>query len=261
MENGVYTSVNLEIAQTKHWAICFYCNSEKSVIGAELYYGIDDCKKLVAICKRFVEDKRTVYAYQTMDEVIFTNDYDGVYKHIGSAFEYRIEQLKKIDSINIVEPYEMATVDEKGIGFCLKQWRMGTSYDVYPNGFTFQMVTNKLEYVFSIQNDNCNIYCGASVNVSDDNGMFGSVQYFRFRNLGDNSAPFCGFICDLGKSITVPTIPETACKSGACSITNKGLYWPVKRFTNDEIVLHGCGGDEYIYRRNNPKSEFLGFDE
>ena len=46
MENGVYTSLDLEVAQTKHWAICFYCNHEKSVIGAELYNGVDDSKKL-----------------------------------------------------------------------------------------------------------------------------------------------------------------------------------------------------------------------
>lgn len=261
MENGVYTSLDLEVAQTKHWAICFYCNSEKSVIGAELYHGVDDSKKLVAICERFVDDKLTVYAYQKMDDVIATNDYDGVCKRIGSAFEYRIDKMKKIDSIKIVEPYEMATVNEKGIGFCLKQWRMGTSYYSHSNGFTFQMVTNKLEYVFSIQNDNCNIYCGASVNVPDDNGMFGGGQYFRFRNFDDNSASFCRFVCNLGKDITVPSIPELTCESGACIVTNKGLYWPVKRFTNDEIVLHGCDGDEYVYSRNNPKSEFFGFDE
>ena len=156
MENGVYTSLYLEIAQTKHWAICLYCNSKKSVIGARLYNGVDDDKKLIAICERFVDDKLTVYAYQTADDVIATNDYDGVYKLIGSAFEYRIDQMKKIDSIKIVEPYEMDTVNDKGIEFCLKQWRIGTSYYNHVSGFTFQMVTNKLEYVFSIQNDNCN---------------------------------------------------------------------------------------------------------
>ena len=261
MEYGVYTSSYLEIAQTRYWAICFYCNSEKTIIGARLYNGTDENKTLAAICERYIIDKKTVFAYETVDGMTVTNDEGGVSKLIGSAFSYNTDGMKKTDSIVITDPYEMATVDEKGIGFCLKQWRMGTSYIKRHNGFTFLMVTNKIEYVFSIYTDNCNIYCGASVNVPYDNGMFGGGQYFRFRNFDDNSKPWCRFVCNLGNDLKVPDVPEITCESGTCTVTDKGLFWPVKSYSNNEIILHGCEGDEYIYHRISQKSEYFGFSE
>ena len=42
MTYGVFTSDTLEIAQTKHWALCLYCNDDKTVIGAKLYNGTDE---------------------------------------------------------------------------------------------------------------------------------------------------------------------------------------------------------------------------
>ena len=261
MEYGVFSSTNLEIAQTMHWTLCFFCNPEKSLIGAKLYYGSNDNKSLTAICERYLQEKKTVYAYKSIDGINVTNDYNGVCKLIGSPFTYEINGLKKKDSIILSDPYELATVDERGIGFCLKQWRLGTSYVQNHDSFTFLMVTNKIEYVFSIQTQHCNIYCGASVNIPYENGMFGGGQYYRFRNFDDNSQPFCGFSCNLGNDLIVPTVSELKCESGACIVTDKGLYWPVKRFTNDEIVLHGCGDDEYIYNRNSKKSEFFAMTE
>ena len=125
------------------------------------------------------------------------------------------------------------------------------------DGFSFQMVTNKIEYVFSIQNNSCNIYCGASINVPYDEGLFGGGQYFRIRNYSDNSQPFCQFISHLGSDIAVPDVTKVVCKSDKCTVTSEGLYWPLKRYTENEIVLNGCGGEEYIYNKNNIKSEYF----
>lgn len=102
----------------------------------------------------------------------------------------------------------------------------------------------------------CNIYCGASINIPYDGGMFGSGQYFRIRNYGDNSQPFCGFYCNLGNDAVVRDVP--ACKSGECVQTPEGLYWPVKRCSDSEIVLQGCGDDEYIYRSDTVKANISG---
>jgi len=121
----------------------------------------------------------------------------------------------------------------------------------------FRMVTNKIEYVFMMLEQDCNIYCGASVNIPYEEGMFGSGQYFRFRNFADNSAPYCGFGCQLGKSISKREVQKVTCESGTCTITEQGLYWPLKRYTEEEIVLGGCGGDEYIYYRNGNKDEYF----
>lgn len=257
MEYGVFTSALLEVAQTRYWALCLYCNEDKSLIGAELYNGVEDKKTLAAVCRRDMKEKKTVYAYETIDDKKLTNDFEGVCKLLGKPFEYNVSELEKIDTIEITEPYSMPAVSEEGIANCLKQWRMGSVYRPIYDGMLFQMVTNKIEYVFSIQNSECNIYCGASVNIPYDEGMFGGGQYFRIRNYADNSAPYCRFECRLGMPIDQKEVKKIQCESGKCTTTPDGLYWPLKRYDDNEIVLSGCGGDEYIYNRDQIKSEYF----
>lgn len=257
MEYGVYTSDTLEIAQTRFWTLCLYCNADKSIIGAKLYNGVDDSKTLAAICERSIMANKTAYAYEKPDGQRFTNDFEGVCKLIGSEYHFDSKTLRKIDDIVISEPYKMPTVSEAGIEKCLRQWRMGDSLWVNDNGLEFKMVTNKIEYIFSIYDNNCNIYCGASVNIPYSGGMFGSGQYFRIRNYKDNSTPNCRFSCNIGGDAVVRKVPEIVCESGKCTSTSDGLYWPVKRFSDNKIVLDGCGGDEYIYRSNLYKSEYF----
>lgn len=84
-------------------------------------------------------------------------------------------------------------------------------------------------------------------------------QYFRIRNYADNSKPFCRFQCNLGDNAEVKSVPEILCESGKCTTTEHGLYWPIKRYSDNEIILEGCGGDEYIYQRNACKSEYFGY--
>lgn len=259
MEYGIFTSPSLEIAQTRCWSLCLYCGIDKSVVGAKLYNGVDGNKTLAAVVERDNKGNKTKYAYEIPTGQVFTNDSAGVRLLIGEKYGYDTAGMLKTNTIEISEPYENSSVSDKGIEYCLKQWRMGAFYDPLPDGMRFQMVTNKVEYVFMIQNNDCNIYCGASVNVPYDKGMFGSGQYFRIRNYQDNSKPFCRFECDLGNGISVPKVSEYVCESGKCTVTRDGLYWPVKRYGDDEIVLEGCGGDEYVYTRKRRRSEYFSF--
>lgn len=38
-------------------------------------------------------------------------------------------------------------------------------------------------------------------------------------------------------------------------MTQQGLAWTIKRYTDDVIVLQGCGDDEYKYRRLDRRDE------
>lgn len=38
-------------------------------------------------------------------------------------------------------------------------------------------------------------------------------------------------------------------------MTQRGLAWTIKRYTDDVIVLQGCGDDEYKYRRLDRRDE------
>ena len=35
----------------------------------------------------------------------------------------------------------------------------------------------------------------------------------------------------------------------------QNAVWYVKRYTDDEIVLDGCGGDEYVFKRKDDSEE------
>lgn len=44
-------------------------------------------------------------------------------------------------------------------------------------------------------------------------------------------------------------------------MTQRGLAWTIKRYTDDVIVLQGCGDDEYKYRRLDRRDEQFMLDE
>ena len=256
MEYGIFTSPLLEIAQTKFWSLCLSCNYDKSIISAELYNGIDNNKSLVAIVRRNMANQTTIYGYKTPIGKVVSNDNE-ICMELGKQYDYTINGMIKNDTIELTEPHSMSSVSEKGIAFCLKQWRIGTFYHISEDGMQFLLVTNKVEYIFSINQDNANIYCGASVNIPFENGLLGCEQYFRIRNYADNSKPFCGFHCDLGNNLFESETQPSICETGKCTRTPQGLFWPVKQYDDDMIILSGCGGDEYIYERNKNRSEYF----
>ena len=155
------------------------------------------------------------------------------------------KELFEKDTIKIISvDTQMPTVSQKGIAYCLKHWKLGNQLHVFEDVIHFMMNTNKIEYVMMIRKPNDDIYCGASVAIPYDNGLFGGQQYFRIRSYADNSQPWCRFYCNLGNN----AIPEYSAKS--CITTNEGLLFELKRYTDDEIVLQGFGDDEYFYYRN-----------
>lgn len=255
MTYGVWTSPALEIAESAYWALVFY--RQEPTIGAELYNGFQEAKTLAAVCEHDLNDHKTVYAYEGPGGRRWTNDFRGVRQKLGLPLSYDRAGLRQIDDIHPSQPFELPTVTEAGIRQCLLLWRMGCAYRCFEGGMLFTMVTGKIEYVFSVQQEKCNLYCGASVNVPTDQGMLGQGQYFRLRSYDDNTAPFCGFHSQLGGDAEWKETAPIRCESGVCTATDQGLYWPLKRCTDDEIILSGCGGDEYIYRRSDAKSEYF----
>jgi hypothetical protein len=239
--------------QTKFWTLSLYCDAD-TLVGARLYNGIDNDKKLIAICEQ--QRDKVLYAYKTDDGLEGTNDYDGIRTYLGSKCAYDITGLKKIEPIIIEPQIKMPSVSEAGIEKCLEMWRMGATFRAAPGWLHFQLVTNKVEYAFSIQDAGCNVYCCASINVPTSGGMLGDSQYFRLRNLDGNDG-FRQVHCNLGNEIVVPPIPEEVYEIKTWTQGDFGNFWPVKCQSDDEIVLDGCSGDEYIYRQDHPRNEFF----
>lgn len=254
---GVYRSSMSEIVETEKFALVYSCTNGKAKLKTELYVEDKGQKKLFAICEHDVETRKTTYAYRAGSQNI-TND-SRLLDRLDEIYDtQRKKSMKRTESFGINHGKSvLPTVSEAGIKKCLMLWRMADSIVVTPEWFQIFLCTGRTEYIFSIRPQDTDIYCGASYNVPFELGMFGAGQFFRIRNYRDNSEPFCRFYCDFTyepKEIKIMPVIEQ-CRLGECVNTDQGMAWCVKRYTDEEIVLQGCGSDEYIYRRKDRKDE------
>ncbi len=256
---GVYRGSNCEIVETEKFALVFYCSSDKNILGAKLYRGFENNKRLVAICERDQSDEKTEYAYFVEDSnphTAITNS-EKMVSQLSELYDADLKKsMRRLESFVVDHSgAPLPTVKDAGIPKCLTLWRMTDSYHATHDDFNFFLCTGKTEYIFSIKMKDNNIYCGASYNIVFDLGIFGSGQFFRIRNYKDNSEKWCGFYCDFSYEAGEIDIPTELCELGKNIETSKGLMWCVKRYTDDEIVLQGCGEDEYTYRRTDKRIE------
>lgn len=258
---GVYRNAKSEIVETEKLALEYYCNEDKSVLGAKVYEGNGDVKTLIAVCERRNAENVTFYAYGYEDEtgtLTIVGNNEECKAMLGESFE-----RKRLDKMECMERFyvnhgdvKIHTVKEAGIRQCLEEWRKGVEAFASDGQLFVTVCTGKTEYVYQIRTENDNIYCGISYNIPFELGLRSYGQFFRLRNLGDNSESFCGFRCDF--TYRMPQEEEGADyvelggnTDGRCGY----LCWFVKRYKNEEIVLEGCGGEEYIFRRNDEKME------
>jgi len=255
---GVYRGPNCEIVETEKFSLVMYCSSDKNILGAKLYRGYENKKRLVAICERDLVSQKTEYAYFVEDSdphtVIRNSE---LASELGEAYDPSLKNsMRRLESFVVDHSgTPLPTVKEAGIPKCLTLWRMADSYHATYDDFSFFLCTGKTEYVFSIQAENTNIYCGASYNIVFDLGLFSGGQFFRIRNYKDNREKWCRFHCDFSYESRDIQIPTEQCELGKSIMTTKGLMWCVKRYADDEIVLQGCGDDEYTYRRTDKRTE------
>ena len=257
---GVYRGSNCEIVETEKFSLVIYCSSDKNILGAKLYRGYENKKHLVAICERDLVSEKTEYAYFVEDSDPYTAICNSELESLlGSAYDPNLKNsMRRLESFVIDHSgTPLQTVKEAGIPKCLTSWRMADSYHATHDDFNFFLCTGKTEYIFSIKAENTNIYCGASYNIVFDLGLFSGGQFFRIRNYKDNSEKWCRFHCDFSYESKDIKIPTEQCELGKCLMTTKGLMWCIKRYTDDEIVLQGCGDDEYTYRRNDKRTELF----
>ena len=241
---GVYKSKNSEIVVTNKYTLYFYASS-KHLFGVKLYKGFENNKSLIAIVERDDNLKITKYAYKFEDKV-YSND-ENIKQYVGEIYDSiiirKINRIEKFDTTS--QRIENPKVSEIGIRKALIIWRSRSILEVDDEKLEFFITTPKKDYAFTIRRDNDNIYCCASFNEPFDLGMRGGIQNFRIRNYSgeiENKDSWCNSWCNF--------------------ITNyeeqKKEYifeWLVKKYTDDEIILNGCSGDEYRYTRNSNYDE------
>lgn len=253
---GIYKGELCEIVVTEKYALVYYCSPDKNLLGTKLYIGYMDKKNLRAICVRDNEEKKTKYAYITDEERVVSND-TNVAKSLGEKFnDKKISQMLRSEKFLVnKDSRSLPKVSEVGILRALQSWRMCSKYVSNPEHFSFSLCTAKTEYIFSIDVDNDNIYCGVSNNLVFDLGLYCAGQFFRIRNYKDNSEPFCNFLCDFSYTPKTISVPTDKCDTERYCKNQNGIMFTVKRYDDEHIVLKGCGGDEYVYQRIEKRAE------
>lgn len=254
---GVYRSPLSEIVETEKFTLICYATSDKNKLGTKLYKGFEDRKRLVAICERDQLAAKTEYAYFSEDVSAVISNNERLLSALSEKYDpERKKSMRRLESFTVDHGgASLPTVKEAGISKCLTLWRMADSYHADTEKLHFFLYTGKTEYVFFVTPKDRNIYCGASYIQAFDLGIFISGQFFRIRNYKDNSEKFCGFHSDFSYEPKESAIPTEQCKIGKVFKNDRGLMFCVKRYNDDEIVLQGCGGDEYVYRREDKRTE------
>ncbi len=254
-EYGIFSSETAVLAETECFALLM--QKENGVLSARLYKGIAGHKNLVAVCEETEEDKVISFAYLTESAETVCYGEKMLDRLLGTPYDvtqkgtmYHTESIRMASS---KEP--LPIVNEAGIRACLAAWRSGTVCRADGKEIYFVFCTPNEEFVFHIQTENHNVYCGASQNKVFDLGLFAGMQYFRIRNYADNTLPFCVSHASFTKKRKNIKIPLEQCRYGECVQTKEGLLFCVKRYQDTEIVLQGCGDDEYIYVKDEPFAE------
>ena len=251
----VLRSASNEIVLTERFALHFSENGTK--FGCRLYTG----SRTTKLCTAAVEydaatDTTSAAGIYENGESWHCGESDALRTAIGADFSaVKLNGMRETESFAVVPAdSSVPKVSETGIASALKRWRMGAEYTCRGSQCRLHLCTPFTEYIFSVRPESADIYIGASWNQPFELGLFGGRQYFRIRDCMPRKS-FCSFFCDLTQRRRSETIPTDNAILGQCVSTPQGLMWCVKRYTDDEIVLQGCGDDEYVFRRDSEMCE------
>ncbi len=258
---GVYSDENSEIVETERLILVFY-HRGKHIMGAKLYDGNGDTKYLLSVCEKNFETNKLVWAYAETgkpDEILSRHSNDVQTEELlGELFNRKLLDKMKLQESFLVNhgEFETHTVSEKGIRQCLLEWRKGAKVTVFNDGVGVQICVGNKEYVYEVRETDENIYCGCSCNIPFELGLRSYGQYFRLRNYQDNSQPYCNSFFDFNyKQQDIDNVVTDVNLGSVIKGQDDNYIWFVKRYSDTEIVLAGCGDDEYRYRMNEVKYE------
>jgi len=166
------------------------------------------------------------------------------------------EQIEKIQVCNF-KIGEKATEDS--IGKCLTKWNLGSGFleDDKENNFTTEITTNKHSYLFTLTkwNNDKILYCRAAKIKSNNKGSIFAQNIRLMKNSNEFTAKMAENNSIISKENIL--IQDHLFNPKSCVFINGGeeIYWSVKEFSEDEIILNGCGGEEYKHSRPKTKSE------
>ena len=158
------------------------------------------------------------------------------------------DTLKKVESIDITQPYDMPQAATKlDIGRCLQEWQLGTVIETSGKDVLVMVGTNRNSFMYNIGGGMVYLRAAAMLQCNEGSLFIQNIRMMKNPNTGERSNIFFydshEFLTNL-PAIDIPKFDPTRCVFAG----DMFIYWSYLSHTPDEIKLNGCG-ETYTFQR------------
>lgn len=229
---GVWASDNAEAVITD--SVCIVYAKVDSTMQAVLQIPSLDISHQTT----FAKDGSVSFSTPANLEINLT---DGVLNIFGN-------QLKKVENIEIVSPYDMTEcINKSDVGRCLQEWRLGTKYGIQGDMPYCEINTNRHMFVYLV--NPAMVYIRAAATKNNNNGtlFFQNIRMMKNQNTGEYTMSIYPNNFNIAQNDL--EIDNSKFQPNVCTFNpDGGIYWSLISSTPNQILLNGCGETYYIDR-------------
>lgn len=158
------------------------------------------------------------------------------------------DTLKKVESIDITQPYDMPqAASRQDIGRCLQEWQLGTVIETSGKDVMVMVGTNRNSFMYNIGGGMVYLRAAAMLQCNEGSLFIQNIRMMKNPNTGERSNIFFydshEFLTNL-PAIDISKFDPTRCVFAG----DMFIYWSYLSHTPDEIKLNGCG-ETYTFSR------------
>lgn len=158
------------------------------------------------------------------------------------------DTLKKVESIDITQPYDMPQAATKlDIGRCLQEWQLGTVIETSGKDVLVMVGTNRNSFMYNVGGGMVYLRAAAMLQCNEGSLFIQNIRMMKNPNTGERSNIF---FYDSHEFLTnLPAIDTSKFDPTRCVFAgDMFIYWSYLSHTPDEIKPNGCG-ETYTFSR------------
>lgn len=163
--------------------------------------------------------------------------------------EFTAEIAECLTEESLVPKNMAATADN--LAECLQQWHLGVYelVSVYGNKSFFEGIilnTPKHMYIYKAR-ESGQIYIRAARYRCDSKGIAFHQNYRQFYEADHPASAHHVILTDNRASMQELEINTDYFVPNTCNLDQNTFYWSVRKYTQNQILLNGCGGETYYW--------------
>ena len=171
----------------------------------------------------------------------------------------RGEQMRKVEEIEIVAPYEMAECKDKSdVGKCLQEWRLGVKFALQDGEPFCEINTNRHLFIYMVNPSMVYIRAAATRNNDEGTLFFQNIRMMKNQNTGEFTMSIMPENFNVAQKDL--EIDNSKFNANACYFSEDGgIYWSLISYSPDLILLNGCGETYHVARptKDAPIEEWI----